>query len=147
MKTRYSPSMGTSYPLDIDYGDSLPADVIEIEQSDYDAICAARSAGDEASYVDGKVVIVPRPPVVRTPEMIRAENVTTRDGLLSIATSAIAPLQDAVDLEEATADETAALLAWKKFRIAVNRVNLTIDGVTWPDFPPQHYAAQLESPV
>jgi len=38
------------------------------------------------------------------------------------ADSAIDPLQDAVDLEEATEAEAAELKAWKKYRVALNRV-------------------------
>lgn len=51
---------------------------------------------------------------------------------------AIAPLQDAVDLEEATLGETDALKAWKRYRIALNRLPEqpgfpeTID---WPELP------------
>ncbi|MDD1979272.1 tail fiber assembly protein [Pseudomonas putida] len=39
-----------------------------------------------------------------------------------VADDAIAPLQDAVDLEEATETEVAVLKAWKKYRIALIRV-------------------------
>jgi hypothetical protein len=35
---------------------------------------------------------------------------------------AIAPLQDAVDLDDATDVEAAALKAWKKYRVALSRV-------------------------
>lgn len=51
---------------------------------------------------------------------------------------AIAPLQDAVDIEEATEVELATLKAWKKYRVALSRVHeqegypLTID---WPAAP------------
>lgn len=51
---------------------------------------------------------------------------------------AIAPLQDAVDLEEATPEENDALKAWKRYRIALNRLPEqpgfpeTID---WPELP------------
>ena len=38
------------------------------------------------------------------------------------ADSAIDPLQDAVDLEEVTEAEAAELKAWKKYRVALNRV-------------------------
>ncbi len=38
------------------------------------------------------------------------------------ADSAIAPLQDAVDLDDATEAEVAALKAWKKYRVALNRL-------------------------
>nr|WP_315403082.1 tail fiber assembly protein [uncultured Pseudomonas sp.] len=38
------------------------------------------------------------------------------------ADSAIAPLQDAVDLDDATEPEATALKAWKKYRVALNRL-------------------------
>jgi hypothetical protein len=38
------------------------------------------------------------------------------------ADAAIAPLQDAVDIDDATAAETALLKAWKKYRVALNRL-------------------------
>lgn len=61
-----------------------------------------------------------------------------RDRLLSIAALAIAPLQDSVDLEEATTSELTRLKAWKTYRVAVNRVNLQKDypdTVEWPATP------------
>jgi hypothetical protein len=42
--------------------------------------------------------------------------------LRKLADDAIAPLQDAVDLDEATVAETAALKDWKRFRVALNRL-------------------------
>lgn len=40
----------------------------------------------------------------------------------AVADAAIAPLQDAVDIDEATADEEARLKLWKKYRVALNRL-------------------------
>ncbi|MEA5673240.1 tail fiber assembly protein [Pseudomonas sp. MH2] len=40
----------------------------------------------------------------------------------SVADAAIAPLQDAVDLDEATEAEAALLKEWKRYRIALNRL-------------------------
>lgn len=68
-------------------------------------------------------------------EQILAMNTATRDALLAKATAAIAPLQDAVDLDEATTDETALLKLWKQFRVAVNRVDLTQPTPSWPAMP------------
>lgn len=51
-------------------------------------------------------------------------------GLRRAADSAIAPLQDAVDLEEATETETAKLTVWKKYRIALIRL---LDQQGYPD--------------
>ncbi|WP_410735101.1 tail fiber assembly protein [Citrobacter koseri] len=53
--------------------------------------------------------------------------------LLSVATAAIAPLQDAVDLSEATEEETALLIEWKKYRVQVNRVDTSKP--VWPETP------------
>ncbi len=45
----------------------------------------------------------------------------------------MAPLQDAVDLGIATAEETAALAAWKAYRVALNRLDISEGEVTdWP---------------
>ncbi len=46
-----------------------------------------------------------------------------KESLLAMAASKIAPLQDAVDLDIATEAEAALLLAWKKYRVLVNRIN------------------------
>lgn len=77
----------------------------------------------------------PQPEPEKTPEEIEAQVKAQRDGLLSFATLRIAPLQDAVDLGEATAAEEAALMAWKRYRLALNRVE-TQEGypetVDWP---------------
>lgn len=85
------------------------------------------------TYVAG--VFAAPVPLVRTPEQIRADNVAQRDYLLAVATLAIAPLQDAVDLDEATVADAAMLKTWKQFRVTVNRVDLSIDGVAWPSLP------------
>ncbi|QXI56988.1 tail fiber assembly protein [Pseudomonas sp. OE 28.3] len=51
---------------------------------------------------------------------------------------AVAPLQDAVDVDEATETDVAALKAWKKYRVALNRVpeQASYPGnIDWPDVP------------
>ncbi|EBG7969646.1 tail fiber assembly protein [Salmonella enterica subsp. enterica] len=57
----------------------------------------------------------------------------TKNRLLQIASEKIAPLQDAVDLGEATDKEKASLLAWKKYRVLVNRVDTS--NPDWPEQP------------
>ncbi|ECI7826711.1 tail fiber assembly protein [Salmonella enterica subsp. enterica] len=57
----------------------------------------------------------------------------TKKQLLQLATDKIAPLQDAVDLDEATDDEKARLLAWKKYRVQVNRMDTS--NPVWPEQP------------
>ncbi|WP_431477843.1 hypothetical protein [Massilia eburnea] len=62
MKIRFSPSTGAFYPLDIDYGDKLPIDVIEVLQEDYDA-AMARPVGHSFAFVNGKLVITAPSPL------------------------------------------------------------------------------------
>lgn len=87
------------------------------------------------TYVDGKFVAPPTPPA---PPPTAAQVLAQRDGLLAEATRRIAPLQDAVDLDDATADETALLKAWKQYRVALNRVEQQsgfLANVDWPKAP------------
>lgn len=88
------------------------------------------------TYGNGEFV-APEPPapIPPTPEEVLATNAAKRDALLAQATLAIAPLQDAVDLENATSDEVALLKKWKQYRVAVNRVDLTQDSPVWPTQP------------
>lgn len=58
--------------------------------------------------------------------------------LRAIADAAIAPLQDAVDLEEATELEAAMLKDWKRYRVALNRLPDQVGyptDITWPALP------------
>lgn len=56
--------------------------------------------------------------------------------LMKQAHDTIAPLQDAVDLDMATDAEKAALLAWKKYRVLLNRVDITkAPDIEWPEPP------------
>ncbi|SDR97161.1 virus tail fibre assembly protein, lambda gpK [Pseudomonas asplenii] len=82
----------------------------------------------------------PPDPVLLPPtreELIEQAN-TKRDSLLVTAANRMGPLQDAVDLDEATSDEVSLLKAWKQYRVALNRVaqqaGFPID-VVWPELP------------
>mgnify|MGYP002511809238 CR=1 FL=1 len=60
----------------------------------------------------------------------------TKNSLMQVASEHIAPLQDAVDLEIATEEETSLLEAWKKYRVLLNRVNTTTaPDIEWPVAP------------
>ncbi|MFL1526833.1 tail fiber assembly protein [Pseudomonas sp. O230] len=95
--------------------------------------------------IDGGFQVLP-PPEPPEPELppeptldeLKARASMQRDELLRVAALRIAPLQDAVDLEDATAAETALLKKWKQYRVLLNRVAdqpgypLNID---WPALP------------
>lgn len=61
-----------------------------------------------------------------------------RDSLLAMAALRVAPLQYAVDLETASADEAASLKAWKEYGVAVSRITIQSGFPTvieWPVSP------------
>ncbi|EKE5210868.1 tail fiber assembly protein, partial [Escherichia coli] len=51
-------------------------------------------------------------------------------------------LQDAVDLNMATDDESALLPLWKKYRVLLNRTDTgNAPDIVWPESPsPDHHA-------
>lgn len=89
------------------------------------------SAGD--TYNGG--VFAPYVPPVPTAAEILSRNTAMRDTLLAMASTRIAPLQDAVDLEYATDAEVTLLKQWKRFRVDVNRVDLSAVTPAWPSQP------------
>ncbi|WP_334471994.1 tail fiber assembly protein [Arsenophonus sp. PmNCSU2021_1] len=74
---------------------------------------------------------------------VEAENLAKRHKLegfkqqkLYDATREIAPLQDAIDLDIATEEEERRLIAWKRYRVLVNRIETsTTQEITWPKPP------------
>jgi hypothetical protein len=61
-----------------------------------------------------------------------------RDELLGLAAIRVAPLQDAVDLGDSTAEEGVMLKKWKQYRVELNRLPSTggwPNAVTWPAEP------------
>lgn len=71
-------------------------------------------------------VSVEEAPVPQPPEPVPADPLQQAQEEVArqraIADAAIAPLQDAVDLEESTEAEIALLKEWKRFRVALNRL-------------------------
>ncbi|HBN1336677.1 TPA: tail fiber assembly protein, partial [Escherichia coli] len=66
----------------------------------------------------------------------RREAEETKNSLMQAASEHIAPLQDAVELELATEEETSLLEAWKKYRVLLNRVDTSLSpDIEWPSQP------------
>lgn len=69
-------------------------------------------------------------------EQLIAEAEQQKQILLSEAPEAIAPLQDAVDLDITTDEEIAKLKAWKTYRVFLDRVDTsTSPSIEWPEKP------------
>lgn len=117
---------------------------IEISQEQYLQGIDALTSGKWVVIEPGgfQIIDIPLPeepePYVPKPEEILAESLAERDRLLSLAAIRIAPLQDAVDLDDATPAEAALLKKWKQYRIAVNRIDQQPGfplGIAWPVEP------------
>ena len=77
------------------------------------------------------------PRVEKIPEPDYKELATIEKAkLIADATIVIAPLQDAVDLGDATDEEVSLLKVWKSYRVALNRLDLSdAPNVNWPTKP------------
>lgn len=71
-------------------------------------------------------------------QALKQQAVTQRDNYLVMASEKIAPLQDAVDIDEATDEEVAKLKEWKKYRVQLNRLESQSGfprEIDWPVVP------------
>lgn len=76
------------------------------------------------------------PPPERPHAELVADAEQQKSALLTAANNTIAPLQDAVDLDIATDSEQSQLLAWKKYRVLLNRVDISVaPDIEWPTPP------------
>lgn len=112
---------GTEVPINERFHPDIVAQLVEDPNGE---------AVPNGTYADGVFGPVPPPPPL-TPMQLEGIRVSH----MSRATLAIAPLQDAVDLEEATAAEVALLRLWKQYRIALSRLDLTVVPLIWPAAP------------
>lgn len=112
----------------------VPEGVLSIEISD-DEWQACLDTGLCTVVGEALILATEQQIAGRDAERRMAEVSTQRDSLMSMASGRIAPLQDAFDLGEATAEESAQLTAWKKYRVALNRLDLTVEPVLWPAQP------------
>ncbi|HDU8655735.1 TPA: tail fiber assembly protein [Morganella morganii subsp. morganii] len=86
----------------------------------------------EISEDDAMNIANPPPTKEQLVEQAEAE----KQRLSSEATEAIAPLQDAVDLDMATPEEEELLKTWKKYRVLLSRVDTTLaQDIVWPVKP------------
>ena len=130
----YSASTNGFYSTEF-HGTNIPDDAVEISESEWKTLINAQSVTKMITCgEDGLPVIVDRPSP--TPEQLALINNEKKSALIAEATNVIAPLQDAVDLDMATDDETKLLLAWKKYRVLLMRVDTsTAPDIEWPTPP------------
>lgn len=129
----YSPSNGGFYQSQIHI--AIPDDALEITKKDYESLLDGNSKGKLITAGENGFPVLSEP-ALPTAEQYTAIAESQKVRLLDTATLKINPLQDAVDLGIATDDEKTQLLAWKKYRVSVNRVDTSeAPDITWPVAP------------
>ena len=135
----YSASAGGFYPVSNKeiYENSingLPDDVVEIDDKTYADLIFGQESGQRIiADKDGYPILSAQPEP--TEDEVIASNTQKKASLMKLATDEIYPLQDAIDLGEATDDEKNKLTLLKKYRVALNRVDVSVVGLEWPEFP------------
>jgi hypothetical protein len=117
---------GNEYPIEARFPEEIVETMVEVTDLD--------PQPEQYWHYENGVFTAPIP-YQRTPDEIFASNTAMRDVFLTTSSLAIDPLQDAVDLDDATAEEIALLKKWKQYRVAVNRVDLTQPVPAWPPQP------------
>ncbi|WP_145523121.1 tail fiber assembly protein [Yersinia rohdei] len=138
MKVFYSAIDNSFYPDELreQYvtAGSWPDDVVEVSERVFQEFITAPAGKERKAGTDG----MPRWVDVQPPSKIEliAQAEYKKTELMSQANSEIAPLQDAVDLNMANADEVTALQSWKKYRVLLNRVDIdAAPEIDWPVAP------------
>lgn len=135
----YSASSGGIYPVSMKeiYEKSingLPDDVVEIDGETFSDLMSGQEKGQRITAdKDGYPTLSAQPEP--TKEEVIASNTHKKNSLMKLATDEIYPLQDAIDFGEATDDEKNKLTLLKKYRVALNRVDVSVVGLVWPEFP------------
>ncbi|GJL37065.1 tail fiber protein [Enterobacter hormaechei] len=133
----FSPATSAFYAYAVkdlyDAAGTWPDDAVDISDALREQFSTA-IPGKIIGAVDGLPSWVDEPPPTHEEAVAAADN--TKSALRATADSAISPLQDAIDLDIATDDESALLTAWKKYRVLLMRTDTaTAPDITWPDVP------------
>lgn len=115
--------------------ESIPADAVEISEELYFSLLEGQSTGKViAANLAGNPILTDPPEP--TAEELVAQAEETRTVLMKEANARIIPLQDAFDLGQETDEEKKLFLAWKKYRVLLNRVDTeTAPDIEWPELP------------
>ncbi len=142
MKWYFSNNEGGFYPEDtLSYCDSiggLPDDLEEVTQKEHGDFTGLNPDGKIPFYNKStkKMIWIDAPAIEHTQEQLITLTNQKKSSLMSEANKTIAPLQDAVDLAIATEEETTQLIAWKNYRVLLNRVDISLaPDIDWPLAP------------
>lgn len=114
---------------------SWPEDAVPVSEEVYAEFVSAPPEGKiRGADSSGMPCWVDVPPPTREQQIELAQR--KLDSATATASAAIAPLQDAVDLDMATDAEKNSLLAWKKYRVLLSRIDVSAaPDIDWPQEP------------
>lgn len=132
---KYSPSINAFYDTAINK--VIPDDAVNITETEWADLLAGQAKGKLIACGADLRPCLTEQPLPTADELISlAEG--KRNNLRLAADKAIQPLQDATDLEIATDNEASQLIAWKKYRVMLMRVNTEqAENIMWPEQPVQ----------
>ncbi|BCQ36683.1 tail fiber assembly protein [Erwinia rhapontici] len=121
--------------LDYDQAGTWPDDAVMVSESVYEDFSRQPPFGKRlAAGKDGLPVWADSLPLAHD-ELVQAAKME-KESLRSIADSIIIPLQDAIELDIATSGEVASYTAWRKYRLFLNRLDISNpDDIQWPEVP------------
>ncbi len=126
----------TSCFNDVPDGGETPEGAVVITWEQRQSILDGQSAGKNITADEnGFPILIDRPV---PPRDYLSEAIAETAKLRAIADYAITPLQYAVDVDEATEADLAALKAWKKYYVQVTRVPAQAgypELINWPALP------------
>ncbi|KYM71025.1 tail fiber assembly protein [Pantoea agglomerans] len=130
---KYSPSANAFYDTSINL--VIPDDAVKITDKKWADLLAGQAEGKMISCgADMLPCLIDQP--LPTAEELISQAEDKRSRLRAEADMAIQPLQDAADLGIADDDEASLLIAWKKYRVILMRLNLLEDKkIVWPEQP------------
>lgn len=130
---KYSPSANAFYDTSINL--VIPDDAVKITDKKWADLLAGQANGKLIACGADMLPCLTDQPLPTTEELIsQAEDKRSR--LRAEADTVIQPLQDASDLGIATDDEASQLVAWKKYRVMLMRINTKdVENIIWPEQP------------
>lgn len=130
---KYSPSNNAFYDTAINR--DIPEDAINITEQAWADLLSGQAEGKLiACGADMRPCLTEQP--LPTAEELISQAEDKRSKLRAEADAFIQPLQDASDLGIATDEEASQLIAWKKYRVMLMRINTKdAEEIVWPEQP------------
>ncbi|EAA2747818.1 tail fiber assembly protein [Salmonella enterica] len=116
-------------------GKGWPEDAIPVTDNYYRSLLSGQQTGMViVAGNNGYPVLAERP--APTEKELQQQADQKKQSLMQEANTMISTLQDAADFTMATAEETAALTEWKKYRVLLMRVDTSkVPEIKWPEPP------------